>query len=381
MTIRSFNKTGERFANEGEYSIADITALPRTRFVPPTLYPTGGPAPIIITIDTCTPALPYASQENNNKVFYTPPDATQEHLHVRKPVDAGSIKILSNNISHLIYQQCRTLAVLNGPGAIAYAGSDRDIADTTNPGPPYYPVHNVEGGWTDNTPRNWYREIAWSQYSSRRLGPFFGITDRKVHYDDTVLTTVNVTNNATCIRKMILVVRGYKTFGGTVDDARFHIHVVVTSDGGNPLASDTQIIPLFGQRRAYITECTPAVIATSREEGPLPCPTNSEGRDLLFSGFPAYSVNLDWPSQATAAIEPPDLVKTYNVFTEQFTAFIPIDCLGDITNANASYMGTNVFQYYVHVGWLVGQAGMVISSMTLLEVRDPGSAEADSDFA
>lgn len=372
MTIRSFNKTGERFANEGEYSIADITAIPRTRFVQPTLDPTTTAPPGPYTVNTL-PALPYASQENNNRMYYTPSDATQEHLHVRKPVDAGSIKILSNNISHLVYQQCRTLAVLNGPGAIQYAGSDRDIVDTTNPGPPFYPIHNIEGGWTDGTPRNWYREIGWSQYSSRRLGPFFGITDRKVQYDDTVLTTVNVSNNATCIRKMILVVRGYKTFGSTPDLSRFHIHVVVSSDGGNPTSADTKIIPLFASQRAYITECTPGVIPTSREEGPLPCPVNSEQRDLLFSGFPAYSVNLDWPSQA---IEAPDATKTYNVFTEQFTAFIPIDCLGDITAPNASYMGTNLFQYYVHVGWLVGQAGMAISSLTLLEVRDPGSAEA-----
>lgn len=376
MTARIFNRTGERFANEGEYAPNDIASDP-LRFVKPTLDPTTTAPPGPYTIDTL-PALPYASQENNNKVYYTPPDAAQEHYFQRKPVDAGSIKILSNNIAHLVYQQCRTLAVLNGPGTIGYKGSDRIIN-----GGPFLPdpiVQNPFIGWTDDTARNWFREIGWSQYSSRRLGPFFGITDRKLQYDDETLNRTDLTNNANCIRKMILVIRGQKskipTVGGTIPDARFHIHVVVTSDGGNPTAPTTNIIPLFGQQRAYITECDPPGAASARVEGPLPCPVNSDLRIQRFSGVPAYSTNLDWPSQANTTLEAPDATKTYDVFTGHFTAFIPIECSGDITATNASYLGTNVFQYYVHVGWLAGQETHAISSITLLEVRDPGSAEA-----
>jgi hypothetical protein len=377
MTVRSFNKTGERFANEGEYSPNDIANDP-LRFVKPTLDPTttlGGP----YTTDTCTPALPYASQENNNKFFDTPADVFQRHFFQRKPIDAGSVKILSNNISHLVYQQCRTLAVLNGPGTIGYKDSDRFL--TTGSPTAIAIVQSPFADWTDETPRNWFREIGWSQYSSRRLGPFFGINDRKIEYNDDALNSVNLTNNASCIRKMILVIRGYKakipTVGGIYpDDARFHIHVVVTSDGGNPTDPATNIIPLFGQQRAYITECDGLAGPSARQEGPLPCPINSENRNDLFSGVPAYSVNLDWPSQANTTLEAPDASKTYDVFTGHYSAFIPIDCVGDITTTNASYLGTNVFQYYVHVGWLVGQPSMAISSITLLEVRDPGSAEA-----
>jgi len=377
MTVRSFNKTGERFANEGEYSPEDIANDP-LRFVKPTLDPTtvlGGP---YIT-DTCTPALSYASQENNNKFYEHPGDAFQQHLFQRKPIDSGTIKILSNNISHLVYQQCRTLAVLNGPGTIGYKNSDRAL--NNGAALPQLIVQNPFAEWTDETPRNWFREIGWSQYSSRRLGPFFGINDRKIEYNDDALNSVNLTNNASCIRKMILVIRGFKskipTVGGIYpDDARFHIHVVVTSDGGNPTDPATTIIPLLGQQRAYITECDGAAGASARTEGPLPCPVNSESRNDLFSGVPAYSVNLDWPSQANTTLEAPDASKTYDVFTGHFSAFIPIDCVGDITTTNASYLGTNVFQYYVHVGWLVGQPSMAITSITLLEVRDPGSAEA-----
>jgi hypothetical protein len=377
MTVRIFNKTGERFANEGEYAPDDIANDP-LRFVKPTLDPTTlGPGGPFIT--NTIPATPYASQENDNIFYDTPADAFQQHFFQRKPVDAGTVKILSNNIAQLVYQQCRTLAVLNGPGTIGYKNSDRTLTTTVS-GAPVTIVQNPFIGWTDNTARNWFREIGWSQYSSRRLGPFFGITDRKLQYNDEELNRINLTNNASCIRKMVLVIRGYKakipTVGGSIPDARFHIHVVVTSDGNNPTDPETNIIPVFGQQRAYITECDPPGSATARVEGPLPCPVNNDGRNQLFTGVPAYSVNLDWPSQANTQLEAPDATKTYDVFTGAFTAFIPIECTGDITATNASYLGTDVFQYYVHVGWLIGQPSMVISSITLLEVRDPGSADA-----
>lgn len=377
MTARIFNKTGERFANEGEYAPADIAGDP-LRFIKPTLDPTTTAPPGPYTIDTL-PALPYASQENNNSFFITPPDAVQQHLTQRKPIDSGTIKILSNNISHLAYQQCRTLAVLNGPGRIGYKNGDRLL--NTGGTSPLYIVQNPFADWTDQTPQNWFREIGWSQYSSRRLGPFFAITDRKLQYNEDALNRIDLTNNSTCIRKMVLVIRGNKakipTVGGVYpDDAFFHIHVVVTADGGNPTDPTTSIIPLFGQQRAYMTECDGAPGPSARVEGPLPCPINSDGRNQELSGVPAYSINLDWPSQATAAIEAPDATKTYDVFTGNFTAFIPIDCTGDITATNASYAGTDLFQYYVHVGWYTGQSTHVISSITLLEVRDVGSPEA-----
>ena len=376
MTARIFNKTGERFANEGEYAPEDIANDP-ARFVKPTIDPTttlGGP----YTVNTL-PALPYASQENNNNFFITPPDAVQQHLIQRKPIDCGTVKILSNNIAHLAYQQCRTLAVLNGPGTIGYKYSDRDL---TNGGvSPQIIVQNPFARWTDDTPQNWFREIGWSQYSSRRLGPFFAITDRKLQYNEEALNRIDLTNNARCIRKMVLVIRGNKakipTVGGVFpDDAFFHIHVVVTADGGNPTDPNTSIIPLFGQQRAYITECDGVAGPSARVEGPLPCPINNDNRNQQLSGVPAYSINLDWPSQATTAIEAADASKTYDVFSGNFTAFIPIDCIGDITATNASYAGTDLFQYFVHVGWYAGQATHVISSITLLEVRDVGSPEA-----
>lgn len=343
QSIRNYNKTGERFWNEGEY--ADSSG-----FIPPV---GGSPTP-----------LPYASQENNNKVYAHPSDAQQQHLYQRKPIDCGSIKILSNNISHLAYQKCRTLAVLNGPGTIGYKYSDRVL----QAGSPLQNVIDITfPGWTSGLRSEQYKEIGWSQYSSKRLGPFFSVTDRKFQYTDDG-TPINLANNATCIRKMILVVSGYKTKDDTgPDDRLFRLHVVVTSDGSNPANPAASIIPISAEQRAWIQECDPAI--TGFSEGPIPWYTNTAApeRPINLQGRPAFSTTLD-------ADDPGGPVAGW--FTGHFKVFIPIDCIGHINNSNASYNSVEVFQYYVHLGWLSGNLQNAITNITLLEVRDPGSAEA-----
>lgn len=341
--IRNYNKTGERFWNEGEY--ADTSG-----FIKP--------------VANAVPSLPYASQENNNKVYAHPSDAQQEHLYQRKPIDCGSIKILSNNISHLCYQKCRTLAVLNGPGTIGYIGTDRAL----QAGSPLQNVVDISfPNWTSGLRSEQYKEIAWSQYSSRRLGPFFSVTDRKFQYTDDG-TPISLTNNATCTRKMILAISGYKTKDVLVPlDLVFRLHVVVTSDGSNPANPDASIIPISAEQRAWIQECDPSI--TGFAEGPIPWYTNAADPDRVanFQGRPAFSVGLDGVDLDAA---PPGW------FTGHFKVFIPIDCIGHINNSNASYNSVEVFQYYVHLGWLSGNLQNAITNITLLEVRDPGSAEA-----
>lgn len=340
-SIRNFNMIGERFWNEGEY--ADSHGF----------------------VDTMHPyvANPYASQENNNKCYAFPSDAQQQHYYQRKPVDCGSIKLLANNISHLAYQKCRTLAVLNGPGSLNYKGSDRDLVEGEDN---VSVVDAPYARWTSGLPRDQYKEIGWSQYSSRRLGPFFGVLDRKFKFDDTT-DNVNLANNASCIRKMILVVSGRKLktpTGGTPADYYLRIHVVVTSDGACPANPSAGIIPLSAEQRAWVKECDSG--GGSYPEGAIPWSFNTEDRAIEMQGYPAYTINI---------VDSLDGINN-DLFVGNFKVFIPVDCIGNITRSNASYNGVELFQYYVNVGWIGGSASHAITSITLLEVRDPGSAEA-----
>lgn len=348
LSIRNYNRTGERFWNEGEYSQYDTENDP-LRF------------PTVLYSDP-----PYASQENNNKVYAHPSDAQQRHLYQRKPIDCGSIKILSNNISHLAYQKCRTLAVLNGPGGIGYAGSDRNL----QAGSPLQNVVDISyPGWTNGLERDRYKQIAWSQYSSRRLGPFFSVLDRKFVYDATS-TNTNLANNASCIRKMLLVISAYKLKAPLIpiaNEDQLTIHVVVTSDGSNPANPAAAIIPLSAEQRAWVKEADGSV---GDIEAAAPYQLNTPTIVLEKQGRPAYSLNVDGNSFP---------FNNYDNFSGDIKIFIPIDCIGNVNRSNASYNSVELFQYYVHVGWLAGSATHSITNITLLEVRDPGSAEANDE--
>lgn len=339
--IKSFNKTGERFANEGEYAA------------------TGFPSP------SNTPAVPsvaYSSEENINKVYATPSDATQQHFDARKPLDCGTIKILSNNISHLVYQKCRTLAVLNGPGQIGYTKSDLQVTDTDGslvvltPYPGIQSTNtNYDGYYIDQ-----FREIGWSFLSSRRLGPFFAITDRKFQYEEESSVTNPLANNSSNIRNMVLCISGYKAktpVGGTADQGIFRFHVVVTTDGAPPSNPNAGIVALNADSRCFIE----ALDATSVPvEKPIPSNQNVSARNDSLQGAQAITVALN--SLAGS-----------DQFYGPFKLFIPVDCIGNITSTNATYASVGVAEYYVHVGWYAGQTTNSVSCISLHEIRDPGS--------
>lgn len=340
--IKSFNKTGERFANEGEYAGSGFPS------------PSDSPA---------VPSVAYSSEENINKVYATPSDATQQHFDARKPLDCGTTKILSNNISHLVYQKCRTLAVLNGPGQIGYIKSDLQLIDPFDSSlvvlTPYPGIQstntNYDGYYTDQ-----FREIGWSFLSSRRLGPFFAITDRKFQYQEDTLTTNPLSNNSSNIRNMVLCISGYKAkipSPGTGDQGIFRFHVVVTNDGAPPSNPNAGIIPLNADSRCFIE----ALDATSVPvEKPIPSDQNILARNSSLQGAQAITVALN--SLAGS-----------DDFNGPFKLFIPIDCIGNITTTNVTYASVGVAEYYVHVGWYAGQTTNSVSCISLHEIRDPGS--------
>lgn len=327
-SVQVFNKTGERFFNEGEY--ADPSGF------------------------TAASGSVYSSQENSNKIYKFPSDTDQQHFFERKPLDSGTVKILTNNIDHLIYQKCRTLCVTVGHGTVGYKKSDLDIIDAgTGDHVIFTPFPRVV-----STGINQFREIGWSEYSSQRFGPFFGITDRKVQLDASTADGVQIENNASCIRKMILVVSGYKRkidVGHPDAEGVFRLHVVVTSDGGSPLNPNASIIPLCAEERGWVEGFT-----TTPIDQPIPASPNTAARALERQGWPAYTVDLqqvlssDWYGR--------------------FKIFIPINCIGNINQSNASPAGVNLFQYFVHLGWYVGHEDSAIGAVSLLEVRDPGTS-------
>lgn len=333
LSVNIFNKTGERFHNEGEYAGPGFPAYSGSV---------------------------YASEEDRNKIYKFPADAIQQHFFQRKPMDCGTVKILANNIGHLCYQKCRTLAVIQGPGSFGYTESDLDITYVAT----YGAIYAVETGyprWTSGMSRDQYVEIGWSQYSSRRLGPFFAVSDRKLQYSEAVNDDATIANNTVCIRKMILVIKGYKgkipTVGGVLADGVFRIHVVVTNDGSNPANPNAGIIPLCAEQRAWVE-------GFGGVAQQLPITVNTPSRVTERQGWPAYTIDL---AGATIGTDPDGI----------FKLFIPVDCIGDTTITNASPNGINLFQYYVHVGWYAGMDTSGISSISLLEARDPGSAICD----
>lgn len=335
-----YNKTGERFNDEGNYNKyahmpdAGITSNPYR-----------------INRITFTP---YNSPEINNRVYETPSDSTQEHFDRLKPLDCGSMKILSNNISHLIYQKCRTLAVAYGPGTIGY--TDSDISSTvTNPatGIVYPRIRDITG-----IAGAGIRSIGWSFYSSRRLGPFFGIVDRRIQYGDqfsrlssissTLMPTIE--DNAYCLRKMICVVEGYLPAGASID-----IYSVVTEDGGNPRNPSATILTVDEAETVYyeILEGATLTKGTVRSVG-----AGSYGGSLVLQSSSGQSKeHLVTPTGGAGT----------------FKVFIPLSVTSNIRANNFSAQGVSLFQFFVHVGWSASDANAGIGTITLLETRDPGS--------
>lgn len=349
--IKTFHKTGERFRDEGEYANAG-----------PPIGP-GFPSPSTLPL---VPSIAYSSDENDNKFYTTPSPLTQEHLYQRKPLDCGSVKILSNNISHLAYQKCRTLAVLNGPGSIGYTKSDLDVTDPVD-GSDYvltpYPSALNPNSQFDGYRRDAFREIGWSYLSSRRLGPFFAITDRKFQYAENTIYTTPLQNNASNIRNMVLCITGYKakipSGTGVPADGVLRFHVCVTTDGSPPSNPNAGIIPLNGDSRAFVE----ATLGSTSAPGALPVPANTNvvQRSQDLQGSQSILV----PLNSTSAGD--------DLFYGAYKVFIPIDCIGNITTTNATYASIGVAEYYVHVGWYSGSATNTVTCISLHEVRDPGS--------
>lgn len=281
--------------------------------------------------------LSLASGESDNKVYQFPvgPGPVSDFA-ARKPLDAGSMKLLSNNISHLLYQKCRTLCCVSGPGTFgllkAFGTPMDSFADT--------PIA---------TGAEQFREINWSRPNSLRLGPFSGMVDRKTE-DSPGLQSL-VPANTQVMRKLLLVIKGFKREEGIL---RFH--VCGTSNAGtlpsNPSASLFRI-----------------------DAGQLAWIEMVGGGPVLSNTVPLtpYSNTVAFERQSWNAYTCDILPAYYG----EFRLFIPIDFLHAVEDNNWSPTEmSSIFKFFVWLGWYSPDEEAGISSITLLEVRDIGTAEA-----
>lgn len=337
--IRNLVRTGERFYDEGGYTIFAGNNHVNTFYN-------------IIWGAGSTPTSVYASAETKNKVYAEPVATANYYYKARRPLDSGTMKILSNNISHYCYQQCRTLACIQGPGSINLNAADIAINSTDPSGNPVPLVNRSYVNSEAATDTTRYREIGWSAYSSRRIGPIFGIVDRQTA--STVASDAGITipvGNKT-LRKMVLVVEGYKN-----DTSTFNIHVCLTSNGNNPQNTMTATLALDCSELAYLEFIDGTVFSTT-----VPATPFTTAAALPRQAFPAYTVRLN---------EAP-----WGVNTGRFKLFIPVNCTANIGRVNSTIGSVSLFEFYAHVGWLTGNNSHGISTITLLEVRDVGSSEA-----
>lgn len=342
--VRNLVRTGERFHDEGGYTIFAGPNHINTFYN--TIWGLGG-----------TPTSVYASGETKNKVFAEPVATANYYYKARRPLDSGTMKILSNNISHFCYQQCRTLACIAGPGRINLNAADIAISSTDPSGNPVPLVNRSYINPDTPTDTTRYREIGWSAYSSRRIGPIYGIVDRQTASvvvqpapPPPQVPTIPVGNKT--LRKMVLVVEGYK-----VDSSNFNIHVCLTSTGDNPQNPMTNTLALDCSELAYLEFIDGPVFSTT-----VPALYFTTPEALVRQAFPAYTVRLN-EAPATAQ-------------TGRFKLFIPVNCTSNIGRANSTIGSVSLFEFYAHVGWLTGNNNHGISTITLLEVRDVGSSEA-----
>lgn len=359
--ILIYNKTGERFNDEGEYN--DYPHSPASLATNPFYIAATTPAvsPLVGSA--------YASAETLNKVFQFPSDATQTFYDARKPIDCGSMKILVNNISHLVYQKCRTIAVATGPGAINFIGSDLNATVTL--GGVLYPLVATDVGRPaiGVIPVSLeYTTIGWSIYSSRRIGPIPVMVDRKAEYNNqpiaagpTVIAP-SISNNSFLFRKMILCVEGY-----CPADEYVSLYTCVTTDGNNPRQPNTQLVTLDASECAWYEYYDAGTGA------------------LLQSGFSSVisATGGTVPATAYATAIPVQAAESYPFLGVQtpvpsdnyrYRIFIPVNCTSQIIIDNASAVGVDYIEAYVHLGWKVPNGSCEVKSISLLECRDPGSA-------
>jgi len=342
--VRNLVRTGERFYDEGGYNSFAGNNHINNFYI--TVWGAGG-----------TPTSVYASAETKNKVYAEPVATANYYYKARRPLDSGTMKILSNNISHFCYQQCRTLACITGPGRINLNAADIAIYSTDPSGNPVPLVARTYVNPAAATETTRYREIGWSAYSSTRIGPIYGIVDRQTASvvvqpppPPDPVPTIAVGNKT--LRKMVLVVEGYK-----FDSSNFNIHVCLTSTGDNPQNPLTNTLALDCSELAYLEFIDGAVFSTT-----LPATAWTTPQALVRQAFPAYTVRLN-EAPATAEIG-------------RFKLFIPVNCTSNIDRVNSTIGSVSLYEFYVHVGWLTGNNNHGISTITLLEVRDVGSSEA-----
>lgn len=338
--VRNLVRTGERFQDEGGYNnFAGNT--PINTFYN-TVWGLGG-----------TPTSVYDSAETKNLVYAEPVATANYYYKARRPLDSGTMKILSNNIAHYCYQQCRTLACIQGPGRINLNAADIALFSTDPSGNPVPLVNRSYVNPSAATDTTRYREIGWSAYSSRRIGPIFGIVDRQTAstVDSNIgVPTIPVGNKT--LRKMVLVVEGYK-----FDTSDFNIHVCLTSTGDNPQNPLTATLALDCSELAYLEFIDGVVFSTT-----VPATPYTTLTALPRQAFPAYTVRLN---EAPSAAQ-----------TGRFKLFIPVNCTSNIGRVNSTIGSVSLYEFYAHVGWLTGNNNHGISTITLLEVRDVGSSEA-----
>lgn len=303
---RIYVQTGERFAREDDGSFASSVGSALT------------------------------SGESSNKVyqFAVSPNDIPDFM-ARKPLDAGSMKILSNNISHLLYQKCRTLCCVNGPGLFGLLKV---------PGTPLDTFTAYAGSDAEE-----YREINWSRPNSLRLGPFSGMIDRKTE-DQPSLQSI-VPANSQCLRKMVLVIKGFKRLNGTL---RFH--VCGTSNPStvpsNPAAS---LFPIDASQLAWIEWVGGGTSTTIT----IPVSAYSSAVAFQRQSWNAYSCEL--------------ALADYG----EFRLFIPVDFLFTPEQNNWEPTdNSSLLKFWVWLGWFSDDDEAGISSITLLESRDIGTAEA-----
>lgn len=370
-----YNKTGERFRDEGEYN--DYPHQPASILSNP--FYVAATSPVAIPLVGSA----YASAETLNKVYGFPSDATQTSYDARKPIDCGSMKILVNNISHLVYQKCRTIAVATGPYQIGYTGSDLNatvtLSATVYPlvssdiGRPAPVVSPPAGSIAERQQRiTAYASIGWSIYSSRRMGPIPMIVDRKVEYNNqvqqagVVYNDPALANNSFLPRKMLLCVEGTCPADEPID-----FYVCVTTDGNSPRLSTTRTISLDASECAwfeYFEAGTDNLLQSGFKSlagvvgGTLPPTLPTDYLDSI-----GLQTSPSYPFFGSIGDPVPGDAYRYRVF-------IPVNCTTEIIIDNASALGTDYLEAYVHLGWKAEVSTATVRSICLLEVRDPGSS-------
>jgi len=278
------------------------------------------------------------SGESSNKVyqFAVSPNDIPDFM-ARKPLDAGSMKILSNNISHLLYQKCRTLCCVNGPGLF---GLLKPLGLTSQ----------AFSGDTGATGAEQYREINWSRQNSLRLGPFSAMIDRQTQDRPSEESTLPA--NVSCLRKMVLVINGYKRSGF---EQRFHVCVSINANA-HPINSRTALLNIDASQLAWIE----FVSGTSSGTG-ITLPSSP------YSSAVAYRRQA-WEAHTT------ELLTAYD---GDYKLFIPVDVVTAPEQPNWQPTdNSEIYKIWVWLGWYSADEDAGIRSITLLESRDIGTAEA-----